>query len=639
MRAFARQRLCDMIAECKADTELLKNLCEDPKLCRNRLNDYCPGLDHRRERELLVAVVADQGAAEIYQAQNGQIDEASFRRLIRRIVDAHGFTDAGVAWAVESWMLALGLQIPEFVPSPENLASPVATQLGTPLANAAGAFDVFISYRRGAVPAEARAIRSALRERNIRAFMDLSDLGVGKFPQALLQHIAGTPNFILLLSPNSLDGCSNSRDWLRQEIVQALSSGRNIIQVVMDGFEYPEEDQLDPAIRELLDHSPRIRYSNELFEEIIEKIARLIENQKRNQQPEKKNLFVTPSEKIRMWRVAIAKRAVSLISYKWTALLTITAIAIAAALFLVPGLIEYVMPPSIDYSTFERSPNIFSGNGSVQSIAFSANGKSMATGEANSNVVLWDVQSSSSRVLKRHGGSVKALAFSPNGKILASGGDDDQVILWDAVTGDFKNISKKETDPVSSISFSPDGKTLASTDAKGHLYLWDTGTWKELLLPREDARGAFAFTPNGKTWAFSTADSTIILWDVKSASPQSLPLRRHSGAITSLAFSPDSKFLASGGEDNQLAIWNAVTGTHITSVRETGEVSSIAFSPDGRTLASTDRRGHIYFWETQKWPAMPDVAFKTSDATAFSFSPNGKIVALAVGNSVELWSK
>jgi hypothetical protein len=132
-------------------------------------------------------------------------------------------------------------------------------------------YDVFISYRRESGHAEARLMREHLRAKNVRAFLDVDDLRSGHFDQALLNRIADTPNFIVILSPNSLDRCADKGDWLRQEIAEALRTSRNIIPVLLPKFAFPDRETLPEDIRDLPTHNG-LEYSHKYFIAMIDNI-------------------------------------------------------------------------------------------------------------------------------------------------------------------------------------------------------------------------------------------------------------------------------------------------------------------------------------------------------------------------------
>lgn len=135
-------------------------------------------------------------------------------------------------------------------------------------------YEVFISYRRQNGSSEARLIRAELmHQQNVKAFLDVDDLGAGHFDEALLKRIAEIPNFIVILSSSCLERCADERDWLRREIVQALATNRKIIPVLLPGFDFPDAEKLPGELRSLSSHQS-VFYSHEYFDAMIAKIVR-----------------------------------------------------------------------------------------------------------------------------------------------------------------------------------------------------------------------------------------------------------------------------------------------------------------------------------------------------------------------------
>ncbi len=144
-----------------------------------------------------------------------------------------------------------------------------------PVAQAAARGRVFISYRREGGAETARLIRGALQERGWTVFLDVEDLDASFFDERLLGEIARAENFLVVLSPGSLDHCHSPHDWLRREIGHALHLRKTVVPVLKAGFSFPSAERLPEDLRDL----PRrhgISYTHEYFAAFIDKLESLL---------------------------------------------------------------------------------------------------------------------------------------------------------------------------------------------------------------------------------------------------------------------------------------------------------------------------------------------------------------------------
>ena len=275
----------------------------------------------------------------------------------------------------------------------------------------------------------------------------------------------------------------------------------------------------------------------------------------------------------------------------------------------------------------------------VACVAFSPDGKTLASGSGE-EVWLWDVETGAHlRTLRGHPETVVSVAFSPDGTVIVIGGGyrDGALSLWNVNTGRNLWTRAVEGRDIRFVAFNRDGQTLLSGGRDGTMSLWDVAKGKFLTEVVGSGRGDFAIAYNAVRQIIDIVGPRGEgLWGGTVAHP---PVHSIRGKwfMSTLAFSPDGEALAVAGGGGLVRIWDTETGEQIGMITgHANPISGAAFSPDSRLLAGLVGR-EIVLWDAdtgERSSKLSEIRFKASST---AFSPVGGLIALGGDGEVHLW--
>jgi WD40 repeat protein/cellulose biosynthesis protein BcsQ len=282
----------------------------------------------------------------------------------------------------------------------------------------------------------------------------------------------------------------------------------------------------------------------------------------------------------------------------------------------------------------------------VLCITFSPDGKQLATASGDGTIRIWSLDGAELHAFRGHRKKAQTVQFHPNGILIASGGDDNTIRIWQLP--DQQQISSdRHNGTVNTVCFSPDGQEIATAGDDRIIKLWNlNGTIRKSYpaYPTESIRSlcyqpASGVSQKDRLMATASDDGGVLIWTREH--PEQMRLE-HGGRVRAVSFSADGKYLASGGSDQMIKIWNSAGKFQrsLTSIHKDW-VTDIQYRPNQTNqFASASADGTIALWDILgTYHQIIQVAGNEERDWVYSiaFSPDGSKIAAAFGKMVKIW--
>lgn len=279
----------------------------------------------------------------------------------------------------------------------------------------------------------------------------------------------------------------------------------------------------------------------------------------------------------------------------------------------------------------------------IAAIAINRDGKILASGGGDGTIELWNLRTGKPFCsLSGHSGAIRAVNFSADGQWLVSAGQDRSLKLWHLQTGSLGRTFNGHQDEVLTVAFSPDRRWLASGSADGSVCIWNlaSGLLSYSLLAHDVPTRALIFTPDSSL-LISGGDEHIRIYQAR-AGELYRTLSAQAEDVLALVMRADQKYFASSGRNGQIHLWedrSIVTGSPIGAfIGHTGAVQTLAFSPDGQSLASGGSDRTIKLWSMVTRELLANLEGHTDTVTAIAYQPKEQLLlSSSLDTTIKIW--
>ncbi|MDR1174301.1 MAG: WD40 repeat domain-containing protein [Treponema sp.] len=281
----------------------------------------------------------------------------------------------------------------------------------------------------------------------------------------------------------------------------------------------------------------------------------------------------------------------------------------------------------------------------INTVAYSPDGRRIATGSKDNTVKIWDVESGREiRTLSGHTNSVRAAGYSPDGRRIVSGSLDTSAKIWNAETGQEIRTLSGHSGGIRSVAYSPDGRRIVSGSIDKTVKIWNAETGQEIraLTGHNSSVYAVNYSPDGRRIISGSRDNTIKIWDAETGR-EIRSIAAFEGRIFTLdiAWKPDGSRIAATGGNLLIREWNAETGQETKRITGQGSdddgFSAVRYSPDGKQIIAGTYESGARIFDANTGRELRSLAMPGA-VSAVTYSPDGRRILSGSGdNTAKVW--
>lgn len=512
------------------------------------------------------------------------------------------------------------------------------------------------------LPTAIRKENPKLPERISPIYEYKSEAGGGRLKDVIWKGLTSSKYLIVICSPRA---GGNKSQWLNNGIKYFVTSGleENIIPFIVEGkpkADNPDEECFPKALLELKgDRELRGININEMGRDAAAvkivsymfdvKFDALWQRYARELEEEKQKLIDTNNRILRNLARFVAEKAqqVSEEDSYLGCLLALEVLSTSKNMNY-----PYTSEAEAALRTAIKHRNgILRADCVVYDVAFSLDGKRIATCGDDCKIHIWDVQNGMLLFkLSGHLDIVSSVSYSPSGKLIASSSWDKTIRIWDSDSYQLLQVLRGHNGVVESLTFSPDGAYLVSGSRTDSLIcIWKTGNWelkKTLHGDKKQIKPYFDFCIDGKSIAYVVDDATIHIYDIEKetiAVLQKSNTSKEREYIECISYSPDGAFIVSAFDEfdkHTIVIWNIKNGKVEKTIEgHKAMISFVSYSPDGKWIISCSYDNTLRIWNAQSYELVKIIK-STWTISKVSFSPDmNRMATTGFVKSIQIYGK